>query len=115
MKTVSELLAYLKIDLIQLTVLIFGTTEVFLAMINNVWLYPTGIVTVLLSMYSLFKAKLYAECLLHLYYLVMSFYGWVYWTKNRGATGLPITYSLKKDWWTTVSIVMISWAVLYFS
>jgi nicotinamide mononucleotide transporter len=92
------------IDAIQLAVLIFGVTEVLLARANNIWLYPAGIVATILAIYSLFHAKLYAECLLHGYYLVMSVYGWWYWTQKRNQKPVEITFSSRTDWLTTLSI-----------
>src|SRR6478609_2665760 len=83
MSTVKQLLQYLTIDLIQLMALILGVVEVLLAKANNVWLYPAGISAVILSIYSLFHAQLYAECLLNFYYLIMSIYGWMYWLTKK--------------------------------
>lgn len=92
------------IDAIQLAVLIFGVTEVLLARANNIWLYPAGIVATILAIYSLFHVKLYAECLLHGYYLVMSIYGWWYWTQKKNQKPVEITFSTRADWLTTLSI-----------
>ena len=50
----------------------FGVSEVLLAKRNSIWLYPTGIISVILSMFLLLEVKLYAETLLNIYYLVMS-------------------------------------------
>ena len=43
MKLLHDLFDYLKIDFIQLAVLILGVAEVLLARANNIWLYPAGI------------------------------------------------------------------------
>ena len=61
----------------------FGVSEVLLAKKNNIWLYPTGIISILLSMFLLLNVKLYAEMLLSIYYLVMSVYGWMIWKKRK--------------------------------
>lgn len=60
----------------------FGVSEVLLAKKNSIWLYPTGIISVLLGMFLLFKVNLYAEIILNFYYLMMSVYGWAVW-RNR--------------------------------
>jgi nicotinamide mononucleotide transporter len=114
MKWINELLTYLKIDAIQLAVLIFGVTEVLLARANSVWLYPAGIIAITLSIYSLYQVKLYAECLLHLYYLVMSVYGWYYWQARQQGNKVNITFNTHKDWYITIGIVFIGWLLLYF-
>jgi len=61
----------------------FGVSEVLLAKRNSIWLYPTGIISIILSMYLLLHVGLYAETALNIYYLVMSVYGWIAW-KNKG-------------------------------
>ncbi len=81
------------IDAIQVAVLVLGVSEVLLARANNIWLYPTGIASVTLAIFSLFKVGLYAECLLHGYYLVMSVYGWWYWSTKKDNVPIAVTFS----------------------
>jgi nicotinamide mononucleotide transporter len=100
-------------DLVQWLVLIFGVAEVLLARANNIWLYPTGLVAIVLSVYSLFVAQLYAECLLNLYYFVMSVYGWWYWIRKKNEPPVKISYTSRREWLITLSIVFGGWLVLY--
>jgi nicotinamide mononucleotide transporter len=113
MKILNEFLHYVKLDVMQLIVLVLGVTEVLLARVNNVWLYPAGIGAVILSMYSLFYAKLYAECILQAYYLVMSIYGWKCWTTKRGESTISITDTTPKEWFITIGIVAFAWLTLF--
>ena len=83
------------IDAIQVAVLVLGVSEVFLARANNIWLYPTGIASVILAIFSLFKVGLYAECLLQGYYLVMSVYGWWYWSTKKNNVPVQVTFSTR--------------------
>ena len=92
-----------------------GVAEVLLARINNVWLYPAGILGTLLSMILLLEAGLYAETLLHMYYVVMSFYGWVYWIRRKNEAPVKISYSTKNEWIITLVIVFVGWGLLYYS
>lgn len=92
----------------------FGVTEVLLARKNNVLLYPAGIIGIVCSSFLLIHAKLYAETLLHGYYLVMSIYGWAMW-KNRSSSGASqISRSSPKDQKITWSIALGGWVLLYF-
>lgn len=92
----------------------FGVTEVLLARKNNVLLYPAGIIGIVCSSFLLIHAKLYAETLLHGYYLVMSIYGWAMW-KNRSSSGASqISRSSLKDQKITWSIALGGWVLLYF-
>ncbi len=91
----------------------FGVAQVLLAKANKVWLYPTGIISVLISIYIFFGAKLYAEAALNLYYFIMSVYGWWLWAYKRGKKPLQITKAGKKDWQVTIAIVVISFCLLW--
>jgi nicotinamide mononucleotide transporter len=114
MHYLKELLNYLHIDLLQCIVLVLGVSEVLLARANNVWLYPTGIAAVILSGYSLFNVQLYGECLLHLYYLMMSVYGWWYWLTKQNKEPVKVTYATKNEWRITAGIVFGGWILLFF-
>ncbi|TZF82042.1 nicotinamide mononucleotide transporter [Pedobacter sp. BS3] len=90
-----------------------GVAEVLLARVNNVWLYPTGIAGILLSMVLLVEARLYAECLLNVYYVVMSVYGWIYWYRKKNEPPVKISYSTRQEWLITLAIVFGGWVILY--
>src|SRR5258708_17865506 len=70
-------------DWLQWVAVSLGVAEVLFAKANKIWLYPAGIVGTLLSIYILFLAGLFAECLLDGYYVLMSLYGWWYWVKKQ--------------------------------
>lgn len=92
---------------------IFGVSEVLLARKNNILLYPAGIISILLSSYLLFHAKLYAETLLNAYYLVMSIYGWYFWIHKKSKPDVRISRTTKKEMTIALSIVGIGFVVLY--
>jgi nicotinamide mononucleotide transporter len=100
-------------DAVQWLVLVFGVSEVLLARANNILLYPTGIIAIVLSVYSLFHAQLYAECMLNLYYFVMSIYGWWYWIQKKNEPPVKVSFTNKREWLITASIVFGGWLVLY--
>lgn len=75
----------------------FGVCQVLLAKKNNILLYPTGIISILLSMYLFIDVKLYAEMLLNVYYLVMSIYGWIAWRERGSIKIVDITWSNKQE------------------
>jgi len=99
-------------DVLQWLAVILGIIEVFLAKSNKIWLYPTGIASTALSIYILFEVGLYAECLLYLYYIVMSIYGWWYWVKKKDKPAIKISYCNRKDWIIVSLIVMLSFTLL---
>ncbi len=92
---------------------IFGVSEVLLARKNNILLYPTGIVSILLSSYLLFHAQLYAETLLNMYYLIMSIYGWYFWVQKKSKMTIKVSWTTKREMITALSIVGVSFIALY--
>ncbi|WP_296701287.1 nicotinamide riboside transporter PnuC [Algoriphagus sp.] len=93
----------------------FGVTEVLLAKKNNILLYPAGIIGIVCSSFLLIEAKLYAETLLHGYYLVMSIYGWILWKDNSKSGARQISRSTATDQKITWAIAMGGWVLLYFA
>ncbi|GAA3968707.1 nicotinamide riboside transporter PnuC [Pedobacter ginsengiterrae] len=93
----------------------FGVSEVLLAKKNNIWLYPTGIVSILLSMFLLLNVKLYAEMLLSIYYLVMSVYGWIIWKKRKLDGENQVSWSTNRELTIAVLISIIGFFVFYFA
>jgi nicotinamide mononucleotide transporter len=93
-----------------------GMASVVLANRNNVWLYPTGIISTIIYIYILSRpeAGLYAETALNVYYLVMSIYGWVLWIRgHENNNPRAITRSTRKEWTITAGIVVVGWGLLY--
>ncbi|WP_199140601.1 nicotinamide riboside transporter PnuC [Pedobacter sp. ASV12] len=92
----------------------FGVSEVLLAKKNSIWLYPTGIVSILLGMYLLFNAHLYAEIMLNMYYLVMSVYGWVIWKNREDHQHKEVLWSTKSELAIAIAIAVIGFLFFYF-
>jgi nicotinamide mononucleotide transporter len=109
-----EWLTHQHVDLIQAAVLILGVTEVLLARVNSIWLYPAGITATVLSVYSLFYVQLYAECLLQFYYIVMSVYGWWYWMSGKNKEDIRVTFATGTEWLMTAIIIFGGWMLLFF-
>ena len=73
--------------------------SIFLATRENVWYYPTGIVSVLLYAWIYFDAKLYAESVLQLIWLALLIYGWWAWLYGgKDRSELPVTRTPRKSW-----------------
>lgn len=100
-------------DTLQWVATITGVAEVLLARVNNILLYPAGIISTLLTMYILYKFGLYADSLLNGYYMVMSVYGWWYWMKKKDQPAVPISICGTRDWLFVGAIVGGAFAVLY--
>jgi nicotinamide mononucleotide transporter len=105
----------LQTDILTWVAVLLGVAEVLLARANKIALYPTGILGTLLSIYILYRAGLFAECLLNGYYVAMSIYGWWYWVKRRHLPPVKITRSNRRDWQTAIIITGLAFGVLAFA
>ena len=75
-----------------------GTLSIALLIKQNIWTWPIGIAYTLASLYIFFTAKLYADFALHVFFLIMSSYGWYYWLQgnSRFDSELPVSRESKK-------------------
>jgi nicotinamide mononucleotide transporter len=92
--------------------------SVWYARKNNVLVYPTGIIGVLLAAYIYFIISvppLYADASLNIYYFIMSVYGWYNWTKKK-ENGLqyPISWCNKNELGSGIFLFLASWGILYY-
>jgi nicotinamide mononucleotide transporter len=103
---------------------VFAIISVLCARANNIWVYPTGIAGILLSIYIFIGEayKLYPDAALNLYYLVMSIYGWYFWSKKPapGKTPIaaekketPVTWCDRRELWMAAGIFLVLWIGLY--
>ncbi len=91
----------------------FGVAEVLFAKANKIWLYPAGIISVIITIYLFYTVGLYAESALNIYYLIMSIWGWWLWIYRKDKPPLPVTRSNKKDKKITAAIVVTAFIFLY--
>jgi len=102
------------ITLLQSLGTIFGVFQVLLARKNNIHNYLFGIISILIGMWVLYHSKLYADILLHLYYLVMSIYGWFYWKFGKQKEEAPISYSNITEHLKAAGIVIICFMLMIY-
>lgn len=94
---------------------ICGVASVIYSMRENILVYPTGIISVLIYVYLAFQYKLYADMGVNGYYFVMSVYGWYYWTNTDGVKAqVPVTLNTFKENLYSLAILCISLGVLVF-
>ncbi len=88
----------------------FGLLSVWFAKKENILVYPTGIISVLIYVYICLFAGLYADMGINGFYFVMSVFGWYKWTqKDKGNKFIPI--SKNTAWQHLLSIVV---AIVFF-
>jgi nicotinamide mononucleotide transporter len=70
--------------------LVFGLLCVWFLIRQNILTWPAGIIYVLISFVIFIQAKLYADFILHIFFLVLNIYGWYYWTSPKIASNDPV-------------------------
>ena len=94
---------------------ICGVASVIYSMRENILVYPTGIISVLIYVYLAFEYKLYADMGVNGYYFVMSVYGWYYWTNTDGNKDqIPVTINSLRENFYSVGILGGSFGILVF-
>ena len=81
-----------KTSVIETSAVFFGLLSVWYAKKEKIWLYPAGIVSVIIYIDLTFQYKLYGDMGIQVYYLIMSIYGWYFWIKGKG-TQVPVPIS----------------------
>ncbi|HEU4860135.1 MAG TPA: nicotinamide riboside transporter PnuC [Chitinophagaceae bacterium] len=94
--------------------------SVWYARKNNILVYPTGIVGVLLAAYLYFfdsHPPLYADGTLNIYYFLMSIYGWYNWVQKKDAEHLtyPISWCSKRELSIGILVFLLAWGIIYFT
>ena len=64
-----------------------GLLCVWLIIRENIWNWPVGLAYALVSLLVFYKARLYSDLVLHVFYVFMNGYGWYYWLRGAGARG----------------------------
>lgn len=100
---------------LEFVAVVFGIVSVMCSRLENIWVYPTGIINTTIFIYLSIAAGLYAEAGVNIYYTVMSGIGWVLWAKKReGGQGLHITASDPKEWRNALIFFALCWSILFF-
>ncbi len=71
---------------LEFIAVIFGLISVLFARVNNILVYPTGIISTLIFIYLLFQWSLIGDFIINIYYTIMSIYGWILWAKRKNDT-----------------------------
>ncbi len=99
-----------QINILEFSGLVFGLLCVLYLIRENVLTFLFGILYVLVSFVVFWKARLYGDFLLHIFYLILNIYGWYHWTRGKGLEDkLAITeQSTRQKFWTLLlSVLMI--------
>jgi nicotinamide mononucleotide transporter len=80
--SITEWLLSNKIELLGA---ILGILYVVLSIRQNIFTWPTGLLTSVLYIVVFYKSALYAAMSLQVYYVLISIYGWYFWLRGKNS------------------------------
>jgi nicotinamide mononucleotide transporter len=94
---------------LEIIAALFGVLSVIFSVKKNIWVYPTGIISTILYVYILFNFGLLGDCLINVYYSIMSIYGWILWSKNsKDHVHVDVSKTQNKDWYISGILFVLS-------
>jgi len=88
---------------------VLAITYLVLAIRQNIWCWAAAAVSTLIYLFIMFKAQLYMESVLQLFYLAMAAYGWYQWRKH-GADGNELkvnTWPIRYHVFAIVTVLLL--------
>ncbi len=67
---------------LEAIVFVTGILSVWFAKKENIWVYPTGLVATVITVYLLFRDQLMGDMMMNFYFSIMSIYGWWNWART---------------------------------
>ncbi|WP_037575790.1 nicotinamide riboside transporter PnuC [Sporocytophaga myxococcoides] len=99
---------------IEIIATIFGIICVVLTIRQHIACWPAGLVQVFLYIFVFYQAKLYADMVLHVIYVLLSIYGWYHWSMNKSGTQSSGVSTEGKFMYMYVFVCLISSFILGF-
>ena len=102
---------------LEFIAVISGIISVWFSRLENIWVYPTGLVNTIIYIYLSFKFSLLGEASVNFYYTVVSIYGWVLWARKNDQQQhvLQITWSSRREWMQQLAFFGSFYIVVFFS
>lgn len=99
---------------LEIVIFIFGILSVYFAKKENIWVYPTGLIATILSVYIMYHAKYFADMSINIYYSIMSIYGWMQWKRITNGKVLSISRTSTKEKQIGVMLFFVTAIVCFF-
>lgn len=92
-----------------------GIASVWFSRIENISVYPIGLISTIIYVYLSFKFHLIGEASVNIYYSVLSVYGWILWARKNQQQEhvLHITYATKKEWLIHLSFFAALYLIIF--
>ena len=74
-------------QIIEIVAVVFGVLSVWYAHKENIWVFPLGIINVLIYIYICISTQLYANASINAVYFLTNVYGWYNWSRTNDEQG----------------------------
>ena len=98
----------LALDWFQAAGLVTGLLAVWLLIRQNIWNWPIGLAYAMVSVVVFAEAKLYADLILHLFYVGMNLYGWWYWLFGGDRSEGDVLRVCRTPWRHGIALAVLS-------
>jgi len=94
-----------------------GIASVWFSRIENILVYPVGLINTTIYIYLSIKGDLYGEASVNFYYTVMSVVGWYMWIRRneKKELSLHISFSDGKMWLNQVLFFLFFYVAIFFA
>lgn len=99
--------------LLESLAFVFGILSVYFAKKENIWVYPTGLISTIITVYLLYQAKYFGDMTMNFYYSIMSIYGWYKWTSKTNEPELEITRTSTKEKLVGIGLFILTMIITY--
>jgi nicotinamide mononucleotide transporter len=102
---------------LEAVAVIAGIASVFYSRIENILVYPVGLINTIIYIYLSFKGQLFGEATVNLYYTIMSVYGWILWVKRDALQHhvINVEFSDRKMWIQQVLSFLFFYVTIFFA
>jgi len=97
----------------EFMVFCFGIISVYFAKKENIWVYPTGLVATLITVYLLYQAAYFADMTINVYFSIMSIYGWYRWIPNAQLPVLKISRTTIREKFIGFGLFVLTMFITY--
>jgi nicotinamide mononucleotide transporter len=92
---------------------VFGIVSVYLSVRENIWSWPTAIINVAMYILVFYRARLYADMGLQVFYIAISVYGWYEWLHGgAGRTELTVSRGTRRLFLFLLCLGLVSAAAI---
>jgi nicotinamide mononucleotide transporter len=92
---------------------VFGIVSVICAKKESIWVYPTGLISTIITVYLLYQAGYFGDMTINFYYSIMSIYGWYKWRSVANEAPLKISRTTFKEKIIGVGMFVLTLVITY--